>query len=60
MPISNILGRLFGGGSSGVEFREYECVDCDTTFQSAKRPERAQCPECLSDDVDVLGTAEGS
>lgn len=60
MPIGKILGRLFGGGGSGVEFREFECVDCDSTFKSAKQPERAQCPECLSGDVDVLGTVERS
>lgn len=61
MPIAKILGRLLGGGGGGgVEFREFECVDCGSTFQSAKRTERAQCPECLSDDVEVLGTVERS
>lgn len=57
MPIPKLLGRLLGGNNEGVEQREYECAECGNTFDSAKRPKRAQCMECLASDVDVLGTA---
>lgn len=60
MPISKILSRLLGGGTSGVQFREFECLECDNTFESAKQPERAQCTECLSSDVDLIGTVDRS
>lgn len=60
MSISNLLGRLLGGNGGSIELREYECVECGHTFDSAKRPERAQCMECLSNDVEVVGAAEGS
>lgn len=60
MPISKILGRLLGSDSGGVEIKKYECNECGNTFDSAKRPERSQCMECLSNDVEVIGTAERS
>lgn len=47
------LKNLFSSGSESVEFRHYDCHECDHEFRSAKIPERAQCPECLSNDVRV-------
>lgn len=58
MPVKKILSRLFGGGSGGVELRKFECTECGNPFESAKQPERAQCMECLSSDVEVIGSAE--
>lgn len=60
MPITKLLGKLLGGSSGGVEMNQYECTECGYTFRSAKRPERSQCAECLSSDVDLIGTAEAS
>jgi predicted Zn-ribbon and HTH transcriptional regulator len=34
-----------------VTKRTYECQECGHTFESAKTPDRAQCVECLSNDV---------
>lgn len=58
MPLSKLLSRLFGGESSGVEIKEFECEDCGHTFESAKQPERAQCMDCLSGDVRVVGDGD--
>lgn len=60
MAITKILGRLLGRDGGGVEVREFECNECGTTFESAKQPERAQCMDCLSNDLDVLGTVDRS
>jgi len=56
MSIANIISRLLGGDGGGVEMREYECVECDNIFESAKQPERAQCMECFSNDLEVVST----
>lgn len=37
----------------GVTHRTFECQECGNTFESTKRPERAKCMECLSNDVQV-------
>ena len=58
MSISNLLDRLLGDGGASIDVREYECAECGNTFESAKRPERAQCMDCLSNDVSVQGTVE--
>lgn len=60
MTVSKLLGRLLGSDSGGVELRKYECAECGNTFDSAKQPERAQCMDCLSNDVDVIGTVDRS
>ncbi|MFT4922634.1 MAG: Zn finger protein HypA/HybF involved in hydrogenase expression [Haloarculaceae archaeon] len=41
-------------GDNGVTTYRYDCHDCDAEFESAKRPERAACPECVSEDVEVV------
>lgn len=35
-----------------ITVTEFECQDCGNTFESAKPPDRAQCVECLSHDVE--------
>lgn len=37
--------------SGGATKRTFECQECGEVFESTKRPERAQCMECLSADV---------
>lgn len=44
---------------SGVTVKEYRCTDCEGTFESAKDPDRAACPECLSHDVEVIQERSG-
>lgn len=56
MSLGSLLSKLLGSAGSNVEFREYECDECGNTFQSAKRPERVQCPDCLSNDLTEEGT----
>lgn len=56
MSIMNVISRLLGGDGGSLQMREYECSECDHTFESAKQPERAQCMECLSNDLEVVRT----
>lgn len=56
MAIGDLIRRLLGRGTAGSRISVYECAECDTEFDSAKRPERASCPECLSHEVTRLGT----
>ncbi|MFB6123648.1 MAG: hypothetical protein ABEJ78_09345 [Haloferacaceae archaeon] len=39
------------GSDEELDVRTYECQDCGATHDSAKTPDRASCPECLSNDV---------
>jgi predicted Zn-ribbon and HTH transcriptional regulator len=39
------------GSDESFETTTYECRDCGATHDSAKTPDRASCPECLSNDV---------
>lgn len=57
MALGKLISKIFGS-SSGVELKEFECAECDASFDSAKQPKRASCPECLSNDVAVVGTSE--
>lgn len=57
MPISQLVNKLFGR-DTGIEIKVFECSECDETFESAKQPKRASCPECLSNDVSVLRTRD--
>lgn len=41
------------GTDGGLTTYRYRCTDCDSEFDSAKDPDRAACPECLSHDVEV-------
>jgi predicted Zn-ribbon and HTH transcriptional regulator len=36
----------------GIERRTYNCQNCGNTFESAKTPDRAQCMECMSHDIE--------
>lgn len=53
MSITDTIKSLVGGGDE-VDVNEYECAECGHTFDSAKPPDRAQCVECLSNDVDIM------
>lgn len=57
MVLGDLVTRLLGRGS-GVEIKLYECADCDATFESAKVPERASCPGCLSNQVAPIETTD--
>lgn len=56
MSITNIISRLLRGDRGGIKIREYDCEECGNNFESAKQPERAQCMECLSNDLEVVRT----
>lgn len=58
MSVVEIIDKLFGVSGDSVELKVYECAECDSTFESAKQPDRASCPECLSNDVTQVGTAD--
>ena len=51
MSITDTIKRFIGGEEEGAHLTEYRCAECGNTFESAKREERAQCMECLSNDV---------
>lgn len=57
MALGDLISKVLGS-SSGVELKEFECAECDASFDSAKQPQRASCPECLSNEVSVVGTTE--
>lgn len=57
MAIGEIVTKLLGRGSS-VEIKLFECADCEATFESAKQPKRASCPECLSSEVTTVQTTD--
>lgn len=59
MAVVDLIDKLFGVGGNSVQLKVFECADCDATFESAKQPDRASCPECLSNDVAQIGTADG-
>lgn len=58
MSVVEIIDKLFGVGGDSVQHKVYDRADCDLTFEFAKQPERASCPECLSKDVTKVGTAD--
>lgn len=52
MAITDTIKQLIGYDAGGVSVTEYRCNDCGHTFDSAKSPDRCQCNECLSNDVE--------
>lgn len=60
MAIGDLVSKLLSGGDSQLQVKVYECAECDETFESAKQEARCQCPECLSNDVTALRTADRS
>lgn len=54
MSLTQQIKEFIGGDDSGVEVHEYHCNDCGNDFESAKQPERTQCPECISNDVEQV------
>lgn len=59
MAIGDLVSRFLGPGS-GLDVTVYECAGCESTFESAKQPERASCPECLSSSVAPVDSADAS
>lgn len=58
MSVVDLLDRLIGTDTNRVQLKVFECADCGSTFESAKQPDRASCPECLANDVEQVGTAD--
>lgn len=57
MGLGDVVSKLLGK-DPGVQIKVYECRACESTFNSAKSPDRASCPECLSNDVVRVGTTD--
>lgn len=57
MPIGKLVNKLIGR-DSGIDIHVFECSECAETFESAKQPTRASCPECLSNDVSAIRTVD--
>lgn len=57
MAIGDLVNK-FLGRKSGIDIKLYECAECDATFESAKKPKRASCPECHSNDVKYVETTD--
>lgn len=55
MSVISKLKNAVGFEDDGITVYEYHCSECDATFESAKEGERAQCNECLSNDVEIVG-----
>lgn len=53
MSVVQKLKSVLPLGDEGVTRRTYKCQECGTTFQSAKTPDRAQCTECLANNLEV-------
>lgn len=58
MAVVEIIDKLLGVSGSEIQLKVFECADCGAEFESAKQPERASCPECLSNDVNRIGTVD--
>lgn len=55
MSIIEKLKGLVGGGEAQVDGKKrFTCHNCESEFDSFKLEERASCPECLSNDVEVV------
>lgn len=55
MSVMEKVKSIVGLDDTGITTYEYHCNDCDAEYTSAKQPERATCPECVSNDVEMLG-----
>ena len=51
--LNELKSYLPGFDDGGVSTTTYECQDCGHTFQSAKSPDRAQCMDCMSHEVEA-------
>lgn len=54
MSILDSLKAALPVGESSPDITEYECQECGNRFESAKVPDRAQCMDCLSRNVEVV------
>lgn len=59
MGLTDLLTDVLGSGDSRMTIKVYECQNCGETFETAKNKEaRISCPECVSSDVEQVGTAD--
>lgn len=52
--IDKLKGMVGKGESRPNSKKRFTCHGCDSEFDSFKLEERASCPECLSNDVEVV------
>lgn len=52
--IHKLKGMVGKGGSDPNSKKRFTCHGCDSEFDSFKLEGRASCPECLSNDVEVV------
>lgn len=52
--IKKLKGLVRGGESHANAKNRFTCHNCESEFESFKLEERASCPECLSNDVEVV------
>jgi len=63
MGLQDRLRESLTGGSGGSDPPEYRCNGCQGRFNSNQSPRHASCPDCDSDDVELLANpdhADGS
>jgi|GEM_PF-5527913 len=63
MGLQDRLRESLTGGSGGSDPPAYRCNGCQGRFNSNQSPRHASCPDCDSDDVELLANpdrAEGS
>ncbi|MFB6310979.1 MAG: hypothetical protein ABEH64_07330 [Salinirussus sp.] len=59
MGLTDLVTSVIGGDARGTTIKVYECQNCGETFETGKNKERRiSCPECVSSDVEQVGTAE--
>ena len=56
MSIIETLKGVVGADGAGSAKKRFACNKCDHEFESFKREDRTACPECLSNDVEVVET----
>lgn len=57
MALGKLVKKVLGS-DTGVELKTFECSECGEAFESAKQPERASCPACLSNAVSIAQTTD--
>lgn len=55
MSVLDTIKGLVGDDDADIDVTTYECRECGEIHDSAKFQERAQCPECLANDVEPVG-----
>jgi predicted Zn-ribbon and HTH transcriptional regulator len=59
MGLTDLFSTVLGSGEGNMSVKVYECQECGETFETAKnKKRRISCPECVSGDVQQVGTAD--